>query len=142
MSKSSQFHRFGVCSLVAALLVAATACGTSPYFPPRDVAHIKFEYRSSPAVIVEKAWFERRNGQLSLVGYVSASAEDVDTTRTRLDVTFHDARGAALQSFVATFEPAQVPRPVRLRGGISSFKIPLPALATETVHVTVAARDG
>lgn len=141
MSHCNSLRRRAVHPFLAAVLLVAVGCSSSPYLPPREVAQITFEYRSSPAVIVERAWIERRDGNLNLVGYVSAGPRPADTRRTRLEVTFRDASGTARQSLVGAFEPAQVPRPVRMRGGVSWFRIPLPPEATEIRQVTVAALD-
>lgn len=142
MSKSRGARRFGWACFVAAMLLAVSGCGTSPYFPPAGVAHIDFRYEHSPRVIVEKAWFVRRgNGPLELTGYVSAAAEGVSTTGTRLEVTLRDVRGAVLWSAPAIFEPRQIPARVNLRGGVSYFTMPVSALPPGAARVTVSARD-
>jgi hypothetical protein len=141
MSKSETSRRLALLFSFGVVLLAFFGCGTSPFLPPAEVAHVSFDYRHSPAVTVKKAWFERHDGDLGLTGYVSAAADSVDTTQTRLEITFKDSTGGVLLTLQAGFEPEQIPRHVRLRGGNAWFRIPVPAPPGNFARVTVAARE-
>ncbi len=127
--------------LLCALVLASTGCSSSPYFTPREVSQITFTYRSSPSVIVERAWIQRENDQMSLVGYVSAGARDMTTERTRLEILFQDASGATVERRESEFRPAKIPKPVQMHGGVSWFKVPLPPWTADIRQVIVSAKD-
>lgn len=142
MSKSETSRGLSLLAAFVIALLALSGCGTSPYLPPSEAAHIQFSYEHSPSVTVEKAWFVRRgSGPLELTGYVTSAAEGVSTTGTRLEVALQDARGTVVWRTPVTFEPRQIPLRVRMRGGVSYFTLPVSTLPPGAARVTVSARD-
>ena len=135
--------------LIAVFVAISLGDCATPFRAPPDVAHITFERKDSPVVIVEKIWLERTQGRLFLKGYVVGRPSVTDTTQTHLDVTLYDESNRVLRTSVADFFPRQIPglRPPqipsrRIRQSYSHYSIVLDPLPPGTVRIEVRAYEG
>lgn len=123
---------------VGAAILAGCA---TPFSAPPNAAHVQLIRESSPVVIVDKIWLERKKGPLVLRGYVIKRLTAEDTTQTHLDITLFDSSGTVLRSSVEHFEPRQIPRRYR-RPDYANYSIMLDPLPPATARIEVRAHEG
>lgn len=121
-------------------LLGLIGCVT-PFRAPPDLAHINLERADSPVVMIEKVWLERKKGELFLTGSAIKRLGATDTTQTHLDVTFFDASGRVLRSFIEHFDPRQIPYGHRIHGH-SQYRVALGPLPPATARIEVRAHEG
>jgi hypothetical protein len=126
------------CLTISLLLLAGCA---TPFRAPPDVRDIKLERVGSPVVEVEKIWLERKDGPLTLKGYVLKHLTADDTTQTHLDVTLYDSAGRVLRATVEVFEPRQIHRRWR-RPAYGTYEVVLDPLPAGAARIEVRAHEG
>ena len=109
---------------------------------PAEWVHLQLVTVDSNEIRLAKAWFEGRDGRMTIVGLVVRQPGGArDTTASHLDVTTLDAMGEVLHHSIEHFKPRQISTRLRPKGH-ASFQIEIDPLPTATVVVKVRAHEG